>query len=543
MDHKTKHLIKERIMKIIQAIKDHFRICGDDISANCVKESAFSYRNFAFVLLAWMFIWTVWPSLCVGNVFIDVAENIAWGSNFQFGYDKNPYFGAWFSCGVFRICPSEYMFYLMSQLAVFLGLSATYFLMLDVTGDRFAAFAAGVTALLIPFFSHSATEFNDDVMSIAFWGLSAFCFYRGVSRDSWKYWLAAGFFFGLALMTKYLAGVLMLPMGILLLTTREGRRCWKRPGVYLAMAVFLLLILPNLIWLCQHDFIAITYACRRAGLDQSSGGWLDHVSNAWSPIEDFLTRLILPAAALLILRRGPKKELAPFGRKVILYAALGPLILSSLFALVTGGMVLVSWLTPYFVFATPLLVMWYRPVPERFTFKLFAGFVILAATLTVLMFGFEYLHKRPYIKQGGYNAWPGRVIAEQLTRSWNEKYGKPIPYVIGNRKESCNFVFYSPDRPIAFFDHSVELSPWIDPADVRKRGAVILWIGNEPPPYLEFYADRLVMQPDIETELAGAKWYRKLAGPLRRLTIHAAFASPEEEAGSVPAPDGKTDGK
>lgn len=536
--------MKTGFMKIIQAITGHFRTCGDEISASCIKESVFSYRNFAFVLLVWMFIWTVWPSLCVGNVFIDVAENIAWGSNFQFGYDKNPYFGAWFSYGVFRICPSEYVFYLMSQLSVFLGLSALYFLTMDVTGDRFAAFVAGMIAMLIPFFSHSACEFNDDVMSIAFWGLSALCFYRSVSRDSWKYWIATGFFFGLALMTKYLAGALMLPLGILLLITKEGRKCWKRPGLYLAMAVFLLLTLPNLIWLYAHDFIAIFYACRRAGLDSSpiSGGWIDHVSNACSPIGDFLTRLILPAVALLLLRRGPKKTTDPFGQKVILYAALGPLALSALFALVTGGNVLVSWLTPYFVFATPLMVLWYRPVPERFTFKFFTGFVIVAATLAFLAFGFEYLHKRPYLKQGGYNVWPGRLIADQLTRNWHGKYGTPIPYVIGDRKKSCNFVFYSPDRPVAFFDHSVELSPWIDPADVKKRGAVILWNSETPPSYLEFYTDQLVMLPDIETELAGVGWYRKLAGPLRLVTVHAAFLPPEE-ARSVPAPDGETPGK
>ena len=525
-------------MKIIQIVTEHFRICGDDISASRIKESAFSFRNFAFILLAWMILWTVWPSLCVGNVFIDVAENIAWGDNFQFGYDKNPYFGAWVSYAVFRIWPSEYVFYLMSQLSVFLGLSALYLLTLDVTGDRFSAFAAGMAALLIPFFSHSACEFNDDVLSIALWGSSVLCFCRSVERDSWKYWLGTGFFFGLALMTKYLAGVLMLPMGLLLFITPEGRRCWKKPGLYLAMAVFLLLVLPNLIWLCKHDFIAISYACRRAELSHTYG-WLDHVTGMFTPIGDFLSRLILPAAALLLLRRGPKKTQNAFGRKVILYAALGPIVLSVLFALVTGGRVLVSWLTPYFVFAAPLMVLWYRPVPERCTFRLFSAFVIVVASLTVLGFGYEYLHKRPYVKKSGYNVWPGRVVADRLTRDWRGKYGTPIPYVIGDRKLSCNFVFYSSDRPIAFFDHDVELSPWIDPADVVRRGAVILWSGSKPPSYLACYADRLVRLPDLETEIAGAGWYRKLAGPRAKVAVHAAFVPPEAAkpaaAGAGPA--------
>ena len=528
-------ITKESFMKIIPAIAEHFRICGDGVPASRIEAGAFSYRNFALLLLAWMILWTVWPSLCVGNVFIDVAENIAWGNHFQFGYDKNPYFGAWLSRAVFRLCPSESIFYLLSQLSVFGGLSALYLLTLDVTGDRFAAFAAGTAALLIPFFSHSACEFNDDVLSIALWGLSALCFFRSIQRDSWKYWLGTGLFFGLALMTKYLAGALILPLGLLLFTAREGRRCWKRPGPYLAFAVFLLLTLPNLIWLCKHDFIAISYACGRAELDEPHG-WLDHVTGALDALGDFLSRLILPALALCLFRRGPKKPQDAFGQKLILYAALGPIVLSVLFALTTGGTVLVSWLTPYFVFATPLMVMLYRPVPERRACKRFAAFMMIAASLTVVAFGYEYLHKRPYLKKTGYTVWPGRAVAERLTRSWRERYGTPLPYVIGGRKPSCNVVFYSPDRPVAFFDHRVELSPWIDPADVRRRGAVILWEEDAPPPYWEAYADRAVMLPDIEAESAGARWYRSLAGPLSLVTIHAAFVPPqaaEPDAGST----------
>ncbi len=521
-------------MKILPAIAEHFRMCGDGTPASCIRESVFSYRNFAFILLAWMVLWTVWPSLCVGNVFIDVAENIAWGNHFQFGYDKNPYFGAWLSRAVFGLCPSEYAFYLMSQLSVFLGLSALYFLTLDATGDRFVAFAAGTTALLIPFFSQSASEFNDDVLSIALWGLSALCFCRSIERDSWKYWLATGLFFGLALMTKYLAGALILPLGLLLFTTREGRKCWKRPGLYLAVAVSLLLTLPNLIWLCRHDFIAISYACGRAELDEPHG-WLDHVTGALDTLGDFLSRLILPALALCLFRRGPKKTQDTFGQKLIWHAALGPIALSVLFALTTGGTVLVSWLTPYFVFATPLMAMWYRPVPERRAFKRFASFMIVAASLTVVAFGYEYLHKRPYLKGSGYTVWPGRAVADRLTRNWHEQYGTPLPYVIGRRKPSCNVVFYSPDRPVAFFDHKVALSPWIDPADVRRRGAVILWEEDVLPPYWEDYADRAVRLPDLELELAGASWYRKLAGPLRMVTIHAAFVPPQAET-PAPAP-------
>jgi hypothetical protein len=515
----------EDIMKTVQAVAGHFRGTDSAASAAYGSENVFSLRSFLLILLAWMILWTVWPSLCIGNVSIDVAENVAWGANFQFGYDKNPYFGAWLSWAVFRLCPSEYVFYLMSQLAVGLGLLAAYLLTFDVSGSRFAAFAAGVSALLITFFSHSACEFNDDVLSIALWGWSALCLYRGVKRDSLKYWLAAGAVSGLALMTKYLAGALLLPLGLLLLATSEGRKCWKRPGVYLAGAVLLLLVLPNVIWLCRHDFIAVSYAFERADLERSCG-FGERVVMVLETLRDFLSRLILPAAALLLFPRGPKTPTDAFGRKLMASVALGPLAFSLLFTLATGGDVLTSWLTPYFVFSTPLLVLWYRPRPEPRALRRFAVFTVVAAVGFVAVFGYEYLHKRPYLKRGvAYNVWPGRAVADRLTRLWRERYGTRLPYVVGDRCASCNVTFYSPDRPTAFFDHRSDLSPWIDPADVRRRGAAVVWTGKTPP-YLDLYAGKVVPLPDMKPERAGVGWYRRLAGPLRTVTIHAAFLPP-----------------
>ena len=43
------------------------------------------------------------------------------------------------------------------------------------------------------------------------------------------------------------------------------------------------------------------------------------------------------------------------------------------------------------------------------------------------------------------------------------------------------------------------------------------------------YAGKLVMLPDITAERACVQWYRRLAGPLRTVTVHAAFLPPAEK--------------
>lgn len=515
-------------MRFFTGLIGHFRAEDAPYPPDGDGDPRYSFRSFLLLLLCWLMLWTILPSAYIGNVPIDVAENIAWGQNFQLGYDKNPYFGAWLTYAVFRLCPHDWVFYLLSQIAVFLGVSAAYKLTREVTRSDFAAFVAGVSTLLIPFFSHSANEFNDDVMSIALWGLTALYFYRAVRKDTVWEWLAAGAFAGLAFMTKYLAGALLFPLGMLLLATPEGRKCWKKPGIYLGAAVFLLLVVPNVVWLFKHDFIAIRYAFGRAALDESIA-WSDHLVHPAELLRDFFSRLILPAAAILLFRKSRRRADDAFGRAFMYCAGGGPLVLSFLFALVTGGDVLTSWLTPYYVFAAPLMVTEYRPLPGKRQLKCFAGLFILTAALTVVAFTYEYPYRRPYLKRGvSYNVYPGRQVAAELTRRWHDRFRRPAPYVIGNRTVCCYMNYYSCDRPRTFFDHDIALSPSIDPADVEKRGAVVIW-RDKRPEYLERYSERLTEEVTLTCERAVPRWIRAVVGAPGTVTIHAVFIAPRGE--------------
>ena len=181
-------------MRFFTGLIDHFRAEDVPYPPEGDAGSRYSFRSFRLLLLCWLVLWTLLPSAYIGNIPIDVAENIAWGQTFELGYDKNPYFGAWLTSAVFRVCPYDWVFYLMSQLAVFIGVSAAYRLTREITRSSFAAFVSGVSMLLIPVFSHSANEFNDDVMSIALWSLTALYLYRAVRDDKIGEWLAAGGF-------------------------------------------------------------------------------------------------------------------------------------------------------------------------------------------------------------------------------------------------------------------------------------------------------------------------------------------------------------
>ena len=456
----------------IARVKKH--LTPDDVFFDDPEKSdgALSCRQVILLLGSWLVLWTLWQSLCIGNAAIDVAENIAWGQNFDWGYDKNPYFGAWFSYAVYRLFHAsigEYIFYFVSLLSAMLGIFAVYLLGRDIFKSQFSASLIIPLALLIRYFSLSASEFNDDILSIPLYGLTGLFFYRSVRNNTVGAWLAVGFCAGLALMTKYLAGALLLPLGLLLLFTPEGRACWKKPGIYLGAALFCLLILPNVFWVVSHDFISIRYALARANLEKMPS-WDAHIFNFLIAWGNYLVLLILPLGALFFLPRGKDPGFPKFDRLFVFSVALGPMIITSLFALLTGGKIISSWLTPFFVFVPLYLILCYRPVPARRPLKLLVALVIIFTVIHLGVMANEFLYSRPYTgKHCNHQVYPGKKITAILTKAWREQFGVPCSYVIGNREDSCYMCYYSPDHPRAFFDHDQRLSSWIKPEEIRER--------------------------------------------------------------------------
>ena len=475
-------------------------------------DAAFSCKRVILLLGAWLILWGIWQSLCIGNAAIDVAENIAWGQNFDWGYDKNPYFGAWISYAIFCLFHDslgEYVFYFVSQFSAMLGVFSVYLIAREIFKSRFAAFLVVPLSLMIPYFSHSSSEFNDDMISIALYGLTGLFFYRSVKNNAVGSWLLFGLCAGLALMTKYLAAALLFPLFLLLLLTPEGRACWKKPGIYLAAAICILLVLPNVFWIFGHDFISIKYAFFRAKL-QGMPGLGDHFTHFLKACGDYLALLILPLASLFLLTRGKNQDFPNFDRLFIFAVGLGPMILSAIFALVTGGEVNSAWLTPYFVFAPLLLVFCYRPVPSCSQLRRFTALVIIVTVITMLITAHEYLYRRPYIRSNcSHQVYPGKTIAKILTKEWRDRFASPCPYVIGKRTDSCFFCYYSPDHPKAFFNNDRRLSQWIDPEDIRKQGAIIIWDTKNEPEYLKQYPGALRLPP-MKLERQIPPWFRSL---------------------------------
>lgn len=98
---------------------------------------------------------------------------------------------------------------------------------------------------------------------VAFWTLSIWAVAEFVARRNANWWLAAGLFAGLALLSKYTGFFLGAGLVLYLVTSRDRwgwLRLWQ---VWAGGLVALLVLLPNLVWNAQHAWASFAHQAQR----------------------------------------------------------------------------------------------------------------------------------------------------------------------------------------------------------------------------------------------------------------------------------------
>lgn len=128
----------------------------------------------------------------------------------------------------------------------------------ELGGGRFAQVVAALAVAFSPVPVFEATEFQYTSFGILWWVLIAYFVVRLLKSEDPRWLLPVGVVIGLGLETKYaivfyIAGILA---GFLL---TPARRFLITRWFWIAVAIALLIFLPNLIWLIRHDFISYTF--------------------------------------------------------------------------------------------------------------------------------------------------------------------------------------------------------------------------------------------------------------------------------------------
>ena len=401
---------------------------------------------FYIFVLAHLIFWTLVPSLTNQNLPLDTIEALAWGSNLDWGFNKHPPMSAFFPEVFFQIFGSQdWAYYLLSQIFVIIS----FYYVFKFSKEFFNSNLLGLISVLlieaIYFYNFTTPEFNVNVCQLPFWSLTVYFSWKIYNSKEVKFsdCFLVGLFAAFGFLSKYLFVYLLVSIDLLFIYLIFIKKDRKFDFKYLiTVEVFLVILIPHLIWLYNNEFITITYGLARSGLEQSS--LIDHVK---FPLIFLLKQIGLLIPFLVLVWLLVKKIKFKFNFKdkkllFLLFINILPIILMFLTSVVTGSKIRTMWMTPFYLFFGTLFVYLLQSQINIKNLKPFmVGFIFLFFLSPVL---YTYVSISNNNKRTDYH---GKEIAELVDRKWDQIFLNEIMYVVGDEWHAGNLSYHLRDRP------------------------------------------------------------------------------------------------
>ena len=389
--------------------------------------------------------WTLIPTLTNHNLPLDTIEALAWGSNLDWGFNKHPPMSAFFLEVFFQIFGSQdWVYYLLSQIFVIISFYYVFKLSNEILKNKFFGLISVLLIETIYFYNFTTPEFNVNVCQLPFWSLTAYYSWKIYSGKNIKFWdcFLIGLFGALGFLSKYLFVYLLVSIAFLfiyLIIKKERKYDFK---YWIIIEVFIVALVPHLIWLNNNEFITITYGLARTGLEQSS--LIDHIKY---PLL-FLGKqvgILIPFIILTWLLVKKLKFKINFKDKNLLFLLainLLPIALMFLTSLITGSKIRTMWMTPFYLFFGTLIVYLFQSQINLKKIKPFmVGFLFFFFLSPVL---YAYVSVSKDDKRTDY---PGKEIAIKTQYAWDQQFNSTINIVLGDEWNAGNLSYHLKSRP------------------------------------------------------------------------------------------------
>ena len=401
---------------------------------------------FYIFVTAHLLFWTLVPSLTNYNLPLDIIEALAWGSNLDWGFNKHPPMSAFFPEIFFQIFGAQdWVYYLLSQIFVIISFYFVFKLSKEILNNNFLSLISVLLIESIYFYNFTTPEFNVNICQLPFWSLTAYYSWKIYSGRNIKFTdcFLVGLFAALGFLSKYLFIYLLVSIDFLFLYLIFIKKERKFDFKYLiTLEVFLIVLVPHLIWLNNNDFITITYGLARTGLEQSS--IIDHIK---FPVIFILKQIgiLIPFLFLIfLLLKKIKFKFNIKDKKLLFLLAINilPIILMFLTSLITGSKIRTMWMTPFYLFFGTFFVYLFQKQINTKKLKSFIyGFIFLFFLSPVL---YAYISISQDDKRTDY---PGKGIALKTQYAWDKQFSSTINVVYGNEWNAGNLSYHLKSRP------------------------------------------------------------------------------------------------
>ena len=210
----------------------------------------------------------------------------------------------------------------------------------------------------------------------------------------------------------------------------------------ITIEVFLVLLIPHLVWLFNNEFITVVYGLKRTGLEE-----MGVLSNIKYPIIFLFKQIgvLIPfmvLAWLLIKRIKFKMNLRDKKFLFLFSINILPIILIFITSVILGSKIRTMWMTPFYLFFGVFFVYIFQTQINLKKINSFLyGFLILFFLSPIL---YSYVSFSQTDKRTDY---PGKEIATKVQITWDQNFDKKIEFVTGDEWKAGNLSYHLKSRP------------------------------------------------------------------------------------------------
>ena len=404
-------------------------------------------NNIFFIFaLSHLIIWTLVPSLTNKNLPLDTIEALAWGSNLDWGFDKHPPMSAFFTEVLYQIFGAQdWVFYLLSQIFVLIAFYFVFKFAYEILADIKLSLISVLLLETIYFYNFTSPEFNVNICQLPFWSL--------VVYYSWKIYKSkeiefidcflVGLFAAIGFLSKYLFIYLLISIDLLFIYLIFIKKIKKFDFKYLiTLEVFIVLLVPHIIWLYNNEFVTVTYGLKRTGIEETN--LIDHIKH---PIIFLIKQIgiLIPFFFLIwVLIKKIKIRINLKDKKLIFLYSINilPILLILITSVVTGSKIRTMWMTPFYLFFGVLFVYMLRSQIDLKKIRLFLY------SFLILFFLSPAIYSLISVSQANKRTdYPGKDIANKVQFLWDQDFDEEIEFVTGDEWKAGNLSYHLKSRP------------------------------------------------------------------------------------------------
>tara|TARA_B110000438_G_scaffold114177_1_gene111912 strand:+ start:433 stop:1752 length:1320 start_codon:yes stop_codon:yes gene_type:complete len=403
-------------------------------------------KLFYLFITTHLILWTLAPALTNNNLPLDTIEALAWGSNLDWGFNKHPPASAFFLEIFFQIFGSnDFFYYFLSQLFIIIAFFVIWKLASQFFENKIYCFLSVLILEGIYFYNYTTPEFNVYIAEIPFWALTVFYTWKSYNEDDLKNFIILGLVSAMGILSHYLFIYLLISIDLFFIYIFFIKKEKKFNFKYIvSLEIFLIMILPHLIWLNNNDFITLTYGMHRTTLESST--LLNHIQY---PFIFILKQIGILAPFWLLLFMSVKKfkkvNLNFKDKKIIFLFFINfiPLLLIFITSLILGAKIKTMWMTPFYLFFGLFFIYLLK---KQIDLKKLNGFLNLFLFFFILS---PVLYSAVSISNDSKRTdYPGKLIATKIEKQWKQDHDDPIDIVLGNEWEAGNLSYHLKSRPI-----------------------------------------------------------------------------------------------